>query len=377
MGKTIRIGSANVASTLQDDVDIDYHLDSPSEVLKQVDHSLDILEKIVHKAGKAGCDVIAFPEFTTGLMRWEGTHPKILSEVLPEATTRMLHRLGTAAALHNMYLLCCTDTLYPGGILRNAAYLLGRDGKEIGRYHKVNLPLHEYHKQHGDGFPVFQTPDLGGVGMLICYDLVFPEPARCLALNGADIIFVLTQGGASPSGDDISRAAFRTRAAENFVYLVVSWGGGNERSGSMIISPKGEILVDEKRPGAIAIADIDPFDGRQAADFANWQNDMRSRLFRERRPEAYGVLTDPHPPALDRLPMYTPVPALEIVDIFHRGTTQGHIEYDRAQDLILKGEIGKAIQALETMQIEYPGTWFDRMAKDQLPELRKDLNDVE
>jgi predicted amidohydrolase len=371
MGKTIRIGSANVASTIQDEIDIDYHLDSPVAVLKQVDHALDILEDIVHKAGETGCDVIAFPEFTTGLMRWEGTHPDMLDDVLPEATTRMIQRLGTATAAHNMYLLCCTDTLYPGGILRNAAYFLGRDGKEIGRYHKVNLPLHEFHKKSGDGFPVFETPDLGGVGMLICYDMVFPEPARCLTLNGADIIFVLTQGGASPSGDDISRAAFRTRAAENFVYIVVSWGGGNERSGSMIISPKGDIIAEDKTPGAIAIADIDPFDGRQAADFANWQNDMRSRIIRERRPATYGVMTDPYPPALEKLPMYTPVPALEIVDIFHRGTTQGHIDYDHAQDLVHRGQISKAIQALRKMQVEYPGTWFDRMAKEQLPELKE------
>ena len=145
----------------------------------------------------------------------------------------------------------------------------------------------------------------------------------------------------------------------------------------MIISPKGEILVDEKRPGAIAIADIDPFDGRQAADFANWQSDMRSRLFRERRPDAYNVLIDPNPPVLDRLPMYTPVPALEIVDIFHRGTTQGHIEYDRAQALVRNGDIYSAIKTLENMQVDYPGTWFDRMARDQLPALRKRLKDVE
>ena len=370
MGTTVRIGSANAGTTVGEALNIDYRLTTPSEALDQVDRSLDILEGIVHKAGEAGCDVLALPEGTLGLMRWQGTHPEQLGDVLPEAVARLLQRLGAAAAAHNMCLICCTDTLDSRGILRNAAFFLGRDGKEIGRYHKVNLPLHEQHKEPGDGFPVFQTPDLGGVGMLICYDMVFPEPARCLALNGADIIFCLTMGGAAPGGEDISRAAFRTRAVENYCYLVVSWGGGNARTGSMIISARGDILVDERAPGAIAIQDIDPFEGRQNADFANWQNDMRSRIFRERRPEAYGVLTAPHPPALDRLPMYTPVPALEIAEIFHRATTVGHVEYDHAQELVHKGEIDKAIEALEAMQVEYPGTWFDRMASEQLPLLR-------
>ena len=373
MGTTVRIGSANAGTTVAEALNIDYHLTTPAEALEQVDRSLDLLEGIVHKAGQAGCDVVALPEGTLGLMRWERTHPEQLGDVLPEAVARMLRRLGGAAAAHDMYLICCTDVLEPWGVMRNAAFFLGRDGQEIGRYHKVNLPLHEQHKQAGDSFPVFQTPDLGGVGMLICYDMVFPEPARCLALNGADVIFCLTMGGAAPGGEDISRAAFRTRAVENYCYLVVSWGGGNARTGSMILSARGEILVDEREPGAIAILDIDPFDGRQNADFANWQHDMRCRIFRERRPEAYGVLTDPHPPALDRLPMYTPLPAIEIADIFSRATTVGHVEYDHAQELVRKGEIGKAIEALEAMQVAYPGTWFDRMAREQLPALRERL----
>jgi predicted amidohydrolase len=352
-------------------LNIDYTLTSPTKVLAQVDRSIEILEGLVHKAGKAGCDVLALPESTLGLMRWQRTHPELWSDVLPEAVARMLERLGSATAAHDMYLVCCTDTLESDGTMRNAAFFLGRDGREIGRYHKVNLPLHEQLKEPGDGFPVFQTPDLGGVGMLICYDMVFPEPARCLALNGADIIFVSTMGGAAFGGEEISRCAFRTRAVENYLYVVVSWGGGNARTGSMIISAQGEVLIDKKAPGTIAIADIDPFGGRQAADFANYQEDMRARQFRERRPEAYGVLTDPHPPALDRLPNYTPLPAKEIARIFGRATTIGHIEHEKAEDLLRSGEIDAAVEAFEALQIAYPGTWFDRIAQERLAKLRE------
>ncbi len=373
MGAMIRVGSANTGSTVLKELTVDYHLTSSREVLDQVNRALVILEGIVHQAGDAGCDVITFPEATLRLSQWEGTHPEALGDVLPEAVVCMLERLGAAAASHNMYLICSNDTIESRGAVRNTAFFLGRDGKEIGRYHKVHLPVHEQLKKPGDRFPVFETPDLGGVGMLICYDMVFPEAARCMALNGADIIFNPTVGGAAFGGWEISRAAFRTRAVENFVYVVVSWGGGSvpDERGSMIISPRGEIIAEETQPGSIAIADIDPFSGRRVADFANYQQDMRARVYRERRAEAYGLLVDPHPPALNKLPDITPGPAQEIARIFQRATTVGHVDFDNAEEHLRAGEIDKAIQAFEALRIEYPGTWFDRMACERLAELRK------
>ena len=84
MGTTIRVGSANVGTTVEKALNIDYHLTSPAEVLVQVDRSLDILEGIAHNAGEAGCDVFVLPESTLGLMRWQRTHPDMWGEVLPE-----------------------------------------------------------------------------------------------------------------------------------------------------------------------------------------------------------------------------------------------------------------------------------------------------
>ena len=110
----------------------------------------------------------------------------------------------------------------------NTAILLGRDGAEIGRYHKVNLPLAEQNRKRGDSFPVFETPELGGIGMCICYDMVFPETSRALALGGADVVFHLTMGGASAAG--LGDEAFMTRAADSEVYLIVSWRGNSKRS---------------------------------------------------------------------------------------------------------------------------------------------------
>ena len=92
--------------------------------------------------------------------------------------------------------------------------------------------------------------------------MVFPEAARCLALRGADVVFHPTLGGAAFGDGDISLAAFRTRAAENFIYLVVAMRG----SGSMIISPRGKVLATAEGPDALAIADIDPRGGREGGD---------------------------------------------------------------------------------------------------------------
>ena len=203
----------------------------------------------------------------------------------------MLDRLGKAAADHRMYLVLCNDAIEPDGKAYNTAFLLGRDGKEIGRYHKVNLPLAEQSRARGLTFPVFPTPDLGTVGMLICYDMVFPEATRCLALKGADVVFHPTLGGAAFGDDDISLAAFRTRAVDNFLYLVVAMRG----QGSMIVSPQGKVIAQTKEADGLAIADIIPSGGREAGDAFNTQADMRGRLFRERVPEAYGILTDPEP----------------------------------------------------------------------------------
>jgi predicted amidohydrolase len=200
---------------------IDYRLTRTDEVLAAVDRNLEELAALVHKAGEARCDIVAFPEDTPGLIKWVSARDELWKEVLPGAEERLLRRLGAAAAEHRMYLICSSDTVDAAGSLRNTAFLLGRDGKEIGRYYKVNLTISEQRRKRGDSFPVFQTPDLGGIGLLICYDMVFPEAARCLALGGADIIFHPTMGGAAIGDGDISRAAFRTRAVENFVYVAV------------------------------------------------------------------------------------------------------------------------------------------------------------
>jgi predicted amidohydrolase len=351
----IRVGAAQPKRRL-----IDYRQRDPRLVLEEVNTSLDALVALVNRGGELGCDVLALPEDTLGLGHWEAGNQEVLSKVLPDAVDRMLGALGKAAASHRMYLVCSNDTVDADGSVRNTAFFLGRDGREIGRYEKVNMPIHELYKKRGNGFPVFETPDLGGVGMLICYDMVFPEAARCLALGGADIIFNPTLGGAAVGDGDISRAAFRTRAAENFVYVVVAQRG----AGSMIIAPTGKVLADGGNPDDIVTADVNPFGGRQQGDAMNFQQDMRARLFRERSPAAFGILTDPNPPALGKVPEATSVE--DASRIANGVLTDGEHEFRAAAELLADGKRDEAILAFEALIEKYPKSWIDRVSRQRL-----------
>jgi predicted amidohydrolase len=342
---------------------IDFQL-KPAEVLAQVDESLAELGALVHKAGAAGCDALALPEDTLGLLKWEAASPTALDAVLPEAVKRMLARLGKASAEHHMYLVVCNDAIEADGHAYNTAFLLGRDGREIGRYHKVNLPLGEQSRRRGQKFPVFPTADLGTVGMLICYDMVFPEAARCLALGGADLVFHPTLGGAALGDDDISLAAFRTRAVENFIYLVVAMRG----HGSMIISPQGKILATAGEPDGLAIAEIDPFGGREGGDAFNTQRDMRGRLFRERVPGAYGILAERDPPVLAKVP--SNVTKDEAIRITATALTTGEAQFQEAEALARAGKTEAAIQLFERLCKECATSWIDRASRERLQKLR-------
>jgi predicted amidohydrolase len=361
----VRIGVAQPRSRM-----IDWRL-APAAALSQVDHSLQELEGMIFRAGDSGCDALAFPEDALGLLHWEIGNKGNLKEVLPEAVARMLRRLGQAAASRRMYLLCSSDNIEPDGYYRNVAFFLGRDGKEIGRYYKVTPTVNESDRKRGESFPVFNTPDLGGVGMLICYDMVMPESVRCLALAGADLVFVHTLGGAitagnpDASGGDLDRAAFRTRAADNYVYLAVA----KRDEGAMILSPQGAVLAEGTHPEEIVMADLDPFSGREGGDALNAQVDMRARLFRERNPAAYGLLTAPDPPVLQKIsPTIT---IREAVALWEKVLTSGEERFQQAESLLKAGKTGEAVRAFERLRMDLPSTWIDRAAQKRLAEMPK------
>lgn len=160
----------------------------------------------------------------------------------------------------------------------NTAFIIAPDGRVILKYHKhydmtgKTRPgdvLDEYVARYGQGalFPVVDTP-LGRLGCLTCYDINFPEVARCLALNGAEILLHPTaEGHAPPLLDDIGGwdLCRRSRAYENICYLVSANQGrlhGSDfptdrmRGRSQIIDFSGRVLV-MAAPGGECIVHAD------------------------------------------------------------------------------------------------------------------------
>jgi predicted amidohydrolase len=139
-----------------------------------------------------------------------------------------------------------------------------------GKYRKVHLPYDEFEGglTPGSAYPVFQT-DFGKVGMMICWDSEFQDPARALALAGAEIILLPIWDATLP--------LMRARAMENRVFLVSSSYGDP----SMILDPKGQELAAAIDRGSAAAATLDLN--------RRWEwgglGDMRQRIQREQHLE--------------------------------------------------------------------------------------------
>ena len=337
-----------------------------TEALSQIRSTIAILTGLAEAAADEGARIVALPEDTLGTFEWEAGHPQELESFLMEAEKLMLDRFAEVAARRRVSVICCNDCAHEGRI-RNTAILIGPDGAEIGRYVKVHPALAERTREPGTGFPVYEVPEVGSVGMCICYDMMMPETTRALALNGADIVFDLTMGGASLASGSASLAAFRTRAADNYLYIVVAFRSG----GSLIISPRGEILAEGgNEPDALVSATIDPTTDREAGDaLTGLTSDFRARLFRERNPAAYGVLTDPNPPAMERL-KDVPVPTIEeAAALMARALTTGADEFAQAEKLAGAGDLTGARDRFTQLAGIFGTTWIGRRSQERLQEL--------
>jgi predicted amidohydrolase len=163
----------------------------------------------IQTAVPAKTDVIVLPEVITLV----GTKKKAMdvAEPVPGPTTA---RLVEVARRRNAYIVA---SLYEkdGHAIYNTAVLIGRKGEIVGKYRKVYLPYDEPDDgvTPGSDYPVFQT-DFGKVGMMICWDSAYADPARALALKGAEIILM-------PIWDGL-QTLVKARGMENGVFLVTS-----------------------------------------------------------------------------------------------------------------------------------------------------------
>ena len=188
--------------------------------------------------------------------------------------------------------------------LHNTAALAGPEGIS-GVYRKTHLPHlgADRFVTPGDNGPVLVNTKLGVVGLSICYDLRFPEWARCLALGGADIIANPTNWPAP--AERVAELFTRVRAAENHVFVIAANRGDRENGAefigrSQIIDPAGNVLAAIERDDGMIVADIEPLSARDK-DVDLPEIDFAISLFGDRRPELYGSISghnegpDPQP----------------------------------------------------------------------------------
>ncbi len=188
-----------------------------------------------------------------------------VAEPIPGPTTA---RLGEMARRKHSYLAA---GIYEreGPAVYNTAVLLDRAGNLLGKYRKVYIPREEMEAgiTPGSDYPVFRT-DFGMVGIMICWDVQYADPARELARRGAEIILLPIWGG--------NEALAKARAIENHVFLVSS---GYDHP-TYIMDPNGEMLSVAKERGQAAVATLD-LNRRYVEE--KWLGEMRGRFMKELR----------------------------------------------------------------------------------------------
>ncbi len=182
------------------------------------------------------------------------------------------------------------------GLYYDTAMLINPEGEIVGKYRKVHpaalLSLEKIYFRGGSSFPVFKVEEWT-VGISICYDNLFPESCRCLALRGAELIIAPY---ATPIADPWENF-LTTRALENGAFLAacnhVGREGNWQMSGkSMIISPAGKIAVQ----ASSAEEEIISYDLFRDEVFTARRN---FPLFRDRKPEVYAAISTPMEALLD------------------------------------------------------------------------------
>ena len=181
------------------------------------------------------------------------------------------------------------------GRIYNSALVALPDGSATV-YRKTHLPTLGVDRflTRGDRLPVVSAP-WGTLGTLICYDVRFPETARVLALQGADVIALPTNWpeGAQSTPDHV----LRSRARENRVFVIAADRVGVERGRtfigrSQIVDASGTVLAEaDGTEETILFADIDPAEARRkrvVVEAGEWEQDTIG----DRRPELYGLIVE-------------------------------------------------------------------------------------
>lgn len=259
------------------------------------------VERLIARARDAGVRLLALPEACLGgyLLSLDGDAgldegPPALALDGPEI--RRLAALAGEMTVIAGYCEADGDRRY------NSVVCVTGDGV-LGNHRKVHQPLGEHASySSGDRFHAFDTP-VGRIGMMICYDKAFPESARAIALDGAEIGVCVSSwpGSRTNAARDLAEDRWtrrfdlfdRVRALENqIVWLSANQAGtfGSLRfvASAKVVDPGGEVLAGTGVAPGMAIADVDVARALETARRA-------MAHLRDRRPETYALATAANP----------------------------------------------------------------------------------
>lgn len=264
-------------------------------IINEVDDNVTSMVRTIESLARDGVQVAVFPELaTTGYMFDGVAEARAVAEEVPSGPT--VQRLLKACADNDMHIVFGIAEI-DGEHLYNSSALLGPHGY-IGTYRKLHLWDNENTIfTPGDlGLPVFSTP-LGNIGILICYDLWFPEAIRALTLSGADLLCLPTNwvplvAGNSRDGSAMANVLCMANSHCNGLPIVAADRCGEERGQPFL----GRSVITDATgwpaagPGSadreeILIAEIDVEASSAGRQWSQFNNPLTNR-----RVDAYAAI---------------------------------------------------------------------------------------
>jgi predicted amidohydrolase len=213
--------------------------------------NVDKHKRYTRRAAQAGARIICFSEASLTGYPVSDRVPHELAQPLPGELSREMVALSAETGVLVLAGLIERDR---SGVLYNSLMVAGPSGL-LGAYRKAHVACSEIHRfYHGDEFLVFSWGRTT-FGVAICYDMHFPEMARCLALRGAEVIFALygSPDPCTPQGHAAKRSRWMkylpARAFDNSVYVIavnqVGNNGAIEFPGTtLVFNPSGDVVAE-------------------------------------------------------------------------------------------------------------------------------------
>jgi len=276
-------------------VKADISLDGTAEEIKR--RMFDKHVPLIEEAARRGVQLLCLQELFNGpyFCAEQQTRWYEMVEHIPDGPTIRL--MQDLAKKHGMVIVVPIYEEEITGIYYNAAAVIDADGRYLGKYRKHHIPhvapgfWEKFYFRPGNlGYPVFDTA-AGKVGVYICYDRHFPEGARILGLNGAEIVLnpSATVAGLSEYLWKLEQPAHAVAngyfvGAINRVGMEAPWNIGEFYGQSYFCDPRGQIMaIGSRDSDELVVADLDLKLIQQVRN--TWQ------FYRDRRPETYGAIT--------------------------------------------------------------------------------------